>query len=73
MQGSPKERSEMDHIKELRLFDLSRADAREGSIQPDKRELQHLHDCEECQRILEVFARQFSSSDACTASQMTKG
>ena len=61
----------MDHIKELRLFDLSRADAREGSIQPDKRELQHLHDCEECQRILEVFARQFNSA-AVTPAQQAK-
>ena len=69
MQESPGEPT-MDHINAPRLFDLSQADAVERSIQPDTYERQHLHDCEECQRMLEVFAREFSGSDACAAGQM---
>ena len=60
----------MDHINSPRLFDLSQADAVKRSIQLDKYERQHLHDCEECQRMLEVLAREFSKSDACPAGQV---
>jgi len=63
----------MNHINAPRLFDLSQGDTRERSIQPDRYERQHLHDCEECQRMLEVFAREFSRGDACTAVQMIEG
>jgi hypothetical protein len=51
---------EMDHIKPLRLFDLSQAEKRENGFQLNKEERQHLHECEECQQVLLVFARQFS-------------
>ena len=44
-----------DHLKPLRLFDL----ARKSGTQLTDIEKQHLRDCEECQRIFEVFARQF--------------
>jgi len=44
-----------DHIKPLRLFDIAR-----GSGQPiTNEEKKHITDCAECQRIIEVFARQF--------------
>ena len=46
-----------DHIKPLRLFDLSQA---ESGFQLSEEERQHLRGCEECQDILAVFARQFS-------------
>jgi hypothetical protein len=44
-----------EHLKPLRLFDL----ARKSGTQLTDIEKQHLRDCEECPRILEVFARQF--------------
>jgi hypothetical protein len=44
------------HLKPLRLFDL----ARYGQNQATDLEKAHLLACEECQPILEVFARQFS-------------
>ena len=44
-----------EHIKPLRLFDL----ARNSGPQITEEETQHLRQCEECQRVLEVFARQF--------------
>jgi hypothetical protein len=43
-----------DHIKHLRLFDLAR---QSGNPMSDE-EREHLRACEECQRILQVFARQ---------------
>ncbi len=49
-----------DHIKLLRLFDLSRVEARVSGFQLNEEEKQHLRGCEECQHVLEVFARQFS-------------
>ena len=45
-----------DHVKPLRLFDL----AWQGEHQATNTERGHLLGCEECQAILEVFARQFS-------------
>jgi hypothetical protein len=47
-----------DHIKPLRLFDIGRDS---GSPSSDQ-EKEHLRQCEECQRIVEVFARQFGKS-----------
>jgi hypothetical protein len=44
------------HLKPLRLFDL----ARFGENKATDIERAHLLACEECQPILEVFARQFS-------------
>jgi hypothetical protein len=44
-----------EHLKPLRLFDL----ARHGN-QATENEQEHLQRCEECPRIIEVFARQFS-------------
>ena len=45
----------MDHIQPLRLFDL----ARHSRFEITEEERKHLRECEECERILEVFARQF--------------
>ena len=45
-----------EHLKPLRLFDL----ARFGENKATDLEKAHLLACEECQPILEVFARQFS-------------
>jgi hypothetical protein len=50
----------MDHIKPLRLFDLSQVEARQNGFELDSEEQQHLRECEECQHVLAVFARQFS-------------
>jgi len=44
------------HIKPLRLFDLSR----QKGTHPTEEERQHLRQCDECERIIEVFARQFT-------------
>jgi len=50
-----------DHIKPQRLFDLSQAEVRKKGFEPDEEEKQHLRECDQCQRILEVFARQFNA------------
>ena len=47
-----------EHIQPLRLFDL----ARQSGTQPTGKENEHLRICEECQRIVEVFARQFDKN-----------
>ena len=52
--------AESDHIRPLRLFDLSQAEERQSGFQLSEEEQQHLRECEECQDILAVFARQFS-------------
>ena len=44
------------HVAPLRLFDL----ARQTRIPPTLEEREHLRQCEECERILEVFARRFT-------------
>jgi hypothetical protein len=49
-----------EHIKPLRLFDLSRAKAHPGDFEPTEEENQHLRGCDECQNVLAVFSRQFS-------------
>ena len=48
-----------DHIRPLRLFDLSQAEEDQSGFQLTEEEKQHLRNCEECQDILAVFARQF--------------
>jgi hypothetical protein len=48
------------HIKPLRLFDLSQADASHTSALLDEEEKRHFHECEGCQEIVKIFARQFS-------------
>jgi hypothetical protein len=45
-----------EHFKPLRLFDL----ARHSRFEITDEEKEHLHECEECQSILDVFARQFT-------------
>ena len=45
-----------EHLKPLRLFDL----ARDYGWEITSQERTHLQQCEECQRIIEVFARQFA-------------
>jgi predicted anti-sigma-YlaC factor YlaD len=47
MQGSD------DHIKLLRLFDLSK------DAEATEQEKEHLRKCDECRSILAAFARQF--------------
>ena len=49
-----------DHIKPLRLFDLSLAEVRQSGFELNSEEKQHLRGCEVCQHVLAVFARQFS-------------
>jgi hypothetical protein len=50
--------SSPEHIKPLRLFELSRGERRHaGKIR--EAEEQHLRECKECERIVEVFAREF--------------
>jgi len=46
----------MDHIRTLRLFDLSQRDG----FQLNEKEREHFRTCEECQHVVEVFARQFN-------------
>ena len=48
-----------EHIQPLRLFDLSAQEAASG-FQLNQDEKKHFHECEECQSVLEVFARQFN-------------
>jgi hypothetical protein len=55
VEGSP------EHIKPIRLFELSQADRWQRTGRPSEMEQQHLQRCEECCRILEVFAREFNT------------
>jgi len=50
-----------EHIKPLRLFDLSQADTQRRPIELEAWEKEHLQHCEECKHVLEVFTRQFKS------------
>jgi hypothetical protein len=52
-----------EHIRPLRLFDLSQSDRLRKPIELDDWEKEHLQECEECKEVLEVFARQFKSDD----------
>jgi hypothetical protein len=47
-----------EHIKPLGLFDIARSSGRPLN----ETENEHLRRCEACQRILEVFARQFGKA-----------
>jgi hypothetical protein len=47
--------SGIDHPKPIRLFDLS-----QGTGKPTEEEKLHVRNCEECQHIVAVFARQFT-------------
>jgi hypothetical protein len=49
-----------DHIKPLRLYDLSQAEGRHSGFKLTPEEQQHFKECEECQHVVAVFARQFS-------------
>jgi hypothetical protein len=51
-----------EHIRPLRLFDMAQADSRKP-IELELWEKEHLQQCEECKEVLEVFARQFKSTD----------
>jgi hypothetical protein len=51
-----------EHIQPLRLFTLSQAQEAASGFQLNEDEKKHLHECEECQDLLEVFARQFSKT-----------
>ena len=47
-----------DHPKPIRLFDIS-----QGTGKPTEDEKQHVRDCSECQTVIAIFARQFSSEN----------
>ena len=47
-----------EHLEPLRLFDI----ARHSGTQLTEDEKRHLHTCEECRRIVEIFARQFPNT-----------
>lgn len=49
-----------DHIKLLRLFDLSQVEVKRNGFTLTAEEKEHLGHCSECQHVLEVFTRQFS-------------
>lgn len=46
------------HVKAFRLFDAALAEATGTHFELKDWEDEHLHGCEECQRVLAVFARQ---------------
>jgi hypothetical protein len=48
--------AEHDHPKPIRLFDLSR-----DKVKPTVEERIHIRQCDECQTIIAIFARQFNS------------
>lgn len=52
----------MNHIKPKRLFELSQKDPPEMRSELDEVEKQHLRECDQCQQILAVLARQFDES-----------
>lgn len=49
-----------DHIKPLRLFELSQAGTKHGKFTLTPEEQEHFRRCAECQDVVSVFARQFS-------------
>jgi hypothetical protein len=51
----------MNHIGPHRIFELSQLEPEEITTQMTEWEMEHLRHCEECQRILAVFARQFDA------------
>jgi hypothetical protein len=48
-----------EHIRPLRLFDLSQSGVSKKVFELEEWEKEHLRECEECTRVLEVFVRQF--------------
>jgi len=49
----------MDHIGPHRIFELSQLQPSEISVEMTEWEKEHLRQCEECQRILAILAREF--------------
>ena len=49
----------MEHIGNHRIFELSQLKPSENSKQMTEWEKEHLRQCEECQRILAILAREF--------------
>jgi len=49
------------HIGPHRIFELSQLETAEIVFHMTEWEKEHLRECDECQRILAVFARQFDS------------
>ena len=47
-----------EHPKPIRLFDLS-----QGTVKPTEAERVHVQDCDECQTVIAIFARQFTPKD----------
>ena len=56
-------RREMNHIGPHRIFELSQIGTQEVSTQMTPEEKEHLRDCEECQRLLVIFANQFDDEN----------
>jgi hypothetical protein len=52
------------HPKAIRLFDLARAQVRQRAFSLTDEETQHVGQCQECQDIIAVFARQFAEPTA---------
>ena len=50
----------MIHIEPQRLFDLSQTDTQGLRFQLETWEKEHLRECDECQQLLQIFARQFN-------------
>ncbi len=53
-----------DHPKPLRLFDLS-----QGNVKATEDEKQHVAQCEECQTVIAIFARQFTPKNPLSKSK----
>jgi len=49
-----------EHIKPLRLFEVSQAETQHTKVLLTAEEDEHLRNCAECQNVVAVFARQFS-------------
>jgi hypothetical protein len=49
----------MDHVNPLRLFKASQAEAAGQVFRFSDEEQKHLSECEGCQLVLRVFAREF--------------
>jgi hypothetical protein len=50
------------HIKPLRLFDVSQSEIRRKPFELELWEKKHLEECDECQRVVAVFSRQFGDA-----------
>ena len=47
-----------EHPKPIRLFDFS-----QGTEKPTEEEGEHVRNCDECQTVIAIFARQFTPKD----------